>query len=323
VLDVSRIVSGKVRLHLRPVDLRKVVRDACETVAPAAGAKAVQMEILIDPKVRPVAGDPDRLQQVLWNLLSNAVKFTPRNGRVQVELALVDSHVEVVVSDTGIGISSEFLPHIFERFRQAEGGTTRRHGGLGLGLAIARHIVEMHGGTIQAASEGEGKGSTFRIELPLLPVPAEKSPEPAPVQRPVAQTASTQLASLAGIRVLAVDDNQDALDLLREILGAAGAIVVTATSGAAAVQALQAAKADVLVVDLAMPDMDGFEFMRQVRRASDPALRQIPAAALTAYARSEDRAKALRSGFALHLSKPIDPAELLSAVAALSKRRPA
>jgi PAS domain S-box-containing protein len=322
VLDVSRIVSGKIRLNVQPVELQAVVRNAAATVHPAADAKGLRIETVIDPRVGPVSGDPDRLQQVVWNLLANAVKFTPRHGRVQIRLEQVNSHVEIVVSDTGIGIPEGFLPYIFERFRQAEGGTTRQHPGLGLGLAIARHIVEMHGGTIHAASGGEGKGATFRVQLPVMIVHREQPVEERRVHpRSERPAASTIFPSLQGARVLAVDDDADALVLLREVLESAGAHVMTAGSATEALDAVQALHPDVLVADLGMPTVDGFELIARIRRAPDEVVRDIPAAALTAYARSEDRAKTLRSGFEMHLAKPIDPAELVAAVAALARRR--
>jgi PAS domain S-box-containing protein len=322
VLDVSRIVSGKARLQVQPVDLAALTQNAVATVIPAGDARGVRIQILADSNLNPVSGDPDRLQQVLWNLLSNAVKFTPRGGRVQVRLERINSCVEIVVSDTGIGIPSAFLPHLFERFRQAEGGPTRRHGGLGLGLAISRHIVEMHGGTINAASEGEGKGATLRVRLPLMIVHAETFPTGERVHPRAERPGTTgPLPHLGGVHVLAVDDDEDSLRLLREILETAGARVTTVGSAAAALQTLESARPDILVADLGMPAMDGFDLIERVRHSIDPALRDIPAAALTAYARSEDRARSLRSGFEMHLAKPIDPTELAAAVFALARRR--
>jgi PAS domain S-box-containing protein len=321
VLDVSRIISGKVRLNVQTVDLPTVLNHAVETVAHAADAKRIRLQCTIDP-VGPVSGDPDRLQQVAWNLLTNAVKFTPRDGRIQVRLERVNSQVEIVVSDTGIGIQPEFLPHIFERFRQAESGTTRVHGGLGLGLAIARHIVDMHGGTIHVASDGQGKGSTFRVKLPLQIVHAEEHPEGDRVHPRSAKAGGPiPVSALEGVKVLAVDDDPDAQLMLRQILESAGATVQTAGSTAGALENLAMERPDVMVSDLGMPGMDGFELIERIRRSPDPRLRDIPAAALTAYARSEDRAKALRRGFNLHLAKPIDPAELIAAVGALARQR--
>ncbi len=322
VLDVSRIISGKVRLNVQPTELQQVVRSAVETVTPAADAKGVRLQVVMDPQAGPVAGDPDRLQQVVWNLLSNAVKFTPRDGRVQVRVERINSHVEIVVGDTGVGIGAEFLPHIFERFRQADASLTRRHGGLGLGLAIARHIVEMHGGSIQAASEGEGKGATFRVRIPVMIVHADpKLPEKRVHRQAAKSGARTIPRDLEGIHVLAVDDDEDALELLCEILEMAGASVSTASSGQEAIDKIHLEKPQVLIADLGMPVMDGFEVIHRVRHDDDPDVRNVRAAALTAYARSEDRAKTLGSGFELHLSKPIDPAELIAAVGALARRR--
>ena len=323
VLDVSRIVSGKMRLNVQPVDLPLVLQDAIATVTPAADAKRLHIHMVIDPQIGTVSGDPARLQQVVWNLLSNAVKFTPKGGHVQVRLERVNSSVEIVVSDTGIGIPADFLPHIFERFRQADSGTARQRGGLGLGLAIASNLVDMHGGTIRATSGGEGQGATFHVRLPLMAVqpasPAEEARVHPRQERPASLSA---LASLAGTHVLAVDDDPDAQRLLKEILEAAGARVTTASSAAAAFDAIQEARPDVIVADLGMPIVDGYELIKRLRQASDGALRAIPAAALTAYARSEDRAKALESGFEMHLSKPIDPAELVASIRALARRRP-
>jgi PAS domain S-box-containing protein len=322
ILDVSRVVSGKMRLNMQPVELPIVVHEAVATVRPAAEAKHIRLETTTDPQVGPVSGDPDRLRQVVWNLLSNAVKFTPKHGRIQVRVERVNSSVEIVVSDTGIGIAPDFLPHMFEQFRQADSGSARQHSGLGLGLAIVRNLVELHGGTVYAASGGEEQGATFRVRLPLRIVHPEPHPEERRVHPRHAKPGSfVDLPSLSGTHVLAVDDDPDALGLLREMLEAVGATVTTATSGRAALEIVEADRPDVLVADLGMPLMDGFEVIRQLRASDDAAMRDIPAAALTAYARSEDRAKALQSGFEMHLAKPIDPTELVSAVQALARRR--
>jgi PAS domain S-box-containing protein len=321
VLDVSRIISGKIRFDVRPVELPPVIDNAIATVLPAAEAKGVKLQMLIDPRAPVVSGDADRLQQVVWNLLSNAVKFTPRHGRIQVRLERVNSHVEIVVSDTGAGIREDFLPHVFERFRQGDTGPTRKTGGLGLGLAIVRHIVEMHGGTVQALSEGEGKGSTFVVRLPLQIVqtaatPTEKREHPL--------TASgaplPALQDLSGVRVLAVDDEADSRGLLRVVLESAGATVTTAASAAEALGLLASSPPDVMVADIGMPEMDGFDLIKHVRMLPNPAAAQVPAAALTAFARSEDRTKALQSGFEMHLAKPVDPGELVASVATLVRR---
>jgi PAS domain S-box-containing protein len=319
VLDVSRIVSGKIRLDVQAVDLSAVVDNAVATIQPAADAKGVRLQTLIDPRVAPVSGDPDRLQQVIWNLLSNAVKFTSRGGRVQLRLERVNSHVEVVVSDTGIGIRKDFLPFVFERFRQGDSGPARKTGGLGLGLSIVRHIVEMHGGRVLAESAGEGQGSTFTVRLPVMIVQPSASPQAR--EHPVAEHRSPlqQMSDLSGVHVLAVDDEEDSLGLLRVVLEAAGARVTTASSAPAALGLIEAANPDVLVADIGMPEMDGFELIRRVRALSGRG-RDVPAAALTAFARSEDRTKALQHGFEMHLAKPVDPGELVAAVATLVRR---
>jgi len=319
LLDVSRIVSGKMRLNVQPIELPLVLQEAIETVRPAADAKRIKIHTVLDPQVGPIAGDPDRLRQIAWNLLSNAIKFTPKDGQVQVRLERINSHVEITVSDSGIGIDADFLPHIFERFRQAEGGLTRQHPGLGLGLAIVRDLVEMHGGTVLASSPGPNTGATFSVRLPVMIVHAPITQEKRVHPRHELGGAVERLPELGGTKVLVVDDEPDALQLLTEVLEAAGAQVVSAASGAAALEHLAAAKPDVLVADLGMPLMDGFELVRRVRTSEDPSIRDIPAAALTAYARSEDRARTLQNGFEIHLSKPIDPVELASAVKALAR----
>ena len=321
VLDVSRIVSGKIRLDVQPVELPLLIHNAVATVQPAADARGVRVQTVVDPRVGAVSGDPGRLQQVVWNLVSNAVKFTSRKGRVQVRLESVDSHVEIVVSDTGMGINPDFLPHVFERFRQAEAGTTRKTGGLGLGLAIVRDIVELHGGTVEASSAGEGKGATFRVRLPLMivdPAVLEARREHPRTER---RQPLTALGDLEGIHVLAIDDEEDALTLLRVVLEAAGAQVTTFRSSITALERIADVSPDVLVVDLGMPEMDGFQLITRVRTSPNvSAIRNVPAAALTAFARSEDRTKALRCGFEMHLAKPVDPGELVASVATLARR---
>ena len=320
ILDVSRIVSGKIRLDVQPVELPVIVDNAVATIQPAADAKGVRIQAIVDPNVGPVSGDPGRLQQVVWNLVSNAVKFTPRNGRVQVRLERVSSNVEIVVGDTGVGIQPDFLPYVFERFRQAEAGTTRKTGGLGIGLAIVRHIVEMHGGTVDASSPGEGQGATFRVRLPVMIVHPEARDTPREHPRAEQRAPLTELGDLTGIHVAAIDDEEDALTLLRVVLEAAGAEVTTFNSPALAAEHIAEVKPHVLVVDLGMPEMDGFELISRIRKSPNPSVRHLPAAALTAFARSEDRTKALRSGFEMHLAKPVDPGELVAAVAMLARR---
>ena len=320
VLDVSRIISGKIRLNIQSVDLPAVVSDAIATVMPAADAKQIRVQTILDPRAAPISGDPDRMQQIVWNLVSNAVKFTPKHGTVQVRLERVNSHVEIVVSDTGAGIPPDFLPHIFERFRQADSGTTREHGGIGLGLAIVRHLVELHGGTIHAVSGGHEKGSTFRVRLPIMIVHHEEA-----LERRVHPTTNlarreTQLPDLGGLSVLAVDDDADARSLVSETLESRGARVVAVESAQEALDTLQRTRPDILLADIGMAHTDGFDLIKRIRQSSDPAIREVPAAALTAYARAEDRMKVLQSGFQMHLAKPVDPAELIVAVASLAKR---
>jgi signal transduction histidine kinase/CheY-like chemotaxis protein len=321
VLDVSRIVSGKIRLNVQPVELPIIVNDAVATILPAADARRIAVHTTIDPDIGRVSGDPDRLQQVVWNLLTNAVKFTPPDGRVEVRVEVVESQAEIMVRDTGIGFPKAFAPHLFERFRQAHGGFDREHGGLGLGLAIAQQLVEMHGGTIEAASEGKDQGATFRVRLPLLAARVEPPDDRVAAFREPVRPSAGGVADLDGLHVLAVDDDADALTLVREILEGAGARVTTSTSAPAALDVVAGEHPDVLIADLGMPLMDGFELIARVRQSSDAATREMPAAALTAYARPEDRARALRHGFQMHLAKPIDPATLIAAVAALGGPR--
>ncbi|AMY10567.1 Sensory/regulatory protein RpfC [Luteitalea pratensis] len=321
VLDVSRIVSGKLRLDVQSVELPLVIENAIATMRPAADAKGVRLHTLLDPQVGPVSGDPGRLQQVAWNLLSNAVKFTPRNGQVQVRLERVDSHIELTVSDTGAGIRSDFLPYVFERFRQADSSSTRRTGGLGLGLAIVKHIVEMHGGTVEAASAGADQGASFLVRLPLMIVSAGPI-VPGTGQHPRTELSAPlrDLADVTGVHVLAIDDDEDALSLVRVVLESAGAEVTTMSSAAFALERVSTLRPDVLLVDIGMPQMDGYEMMKAIRGSDDPHVRRIPSAALTAFARASDRTKALRSGFEMHLAKPVDPGELVASVATLVAR---
>ncbi|MEP7304621.1 MAG: ATP-binding protein [Acidobacteriota bacterium] len=320
VLDISRIVSGKMRLDVQPVNLPEIVRSAVDAITPAADAKGVRVETVLESDAAPVSGDPERLQQVFWNLLSNAVKFTNRGGRVQVRLARFNSHLEVAVSDTGIGISPEFLPHVFERFRQADAGIARERGGLGLGLSIARQLMEMHGGTIDASSGGLDRGATFRVRIPLMIV--HPIGEDAARVHPRSTAAARGIAGrdLRDVSVLAVDDEADALAMVCEVLEAAGARVRIARTAAEALRSLEAEVPDVVVADLGMPHVDGFQFIDRVRQHQNARIREVPAAALTAYARAEDRIKALRAGFQIHLAKPIDPAELVTTIAALARR---
>jgi signal transduction histidine kinase/CheY-like chemotaxis protein len=320
LLDVSRIVSGKLRLDIRPMEVASVVEAGVEALSPAAEAKGVRLRVILEPGASTLRGDPDRLQQVIWNLVSNAVKFTPKGGHVHVRLARASSHLEVTVSDTGEGIPEDLLPHVFERFRQGESPTSgRARRGLGLGLAIVKHLVELHGGTVTAESPGVDRGSTFRVRLPLhvatLDVPTEERRPPAIF---TGVTLPGGLPSLEGVRVLVVDDEPDSNDAVRAILSTCGAEVQVAGSGAQALGILDRWRADVLVSDIDMPEMDGYTLIRELRGRPPEHGGRIPAVALTAYARVEDRVKVLRSGYQMHVPKPADPAELATVVARLA-----
>lgn len=323
LLDVSRIMSGKVRLSVRPVDLQSVIEEAIETVRPAADAKAIHVSTVLDADTGSVSGDPDRLRQVVWNLLTNAIKFTPKGGQVQVRLERVNSHLEVSVTDSGEGISADFLPHVFERFRQEDSTSRRSHGGLGLGLAIVRHLTELHGGRVTADSRGAGLGATFTIHLPVLA--AHKRPEDHvhPAAGASLKGPSLEGPSLEGLRVLLVDDEPDAREILSLILGQRGALVHAASSAGDGLRALDAFDPHVIVSDIEMPGEDGYSFIRRVRERTAEQGGMIPAAALTAYSRSQDRLLALSSGFQMHVPKPVEPAEIVAVVWSLARRRPA
>jgi len=315
VLDVSRIVTGKMRLDVQRVELPAVIAAAVETIRPAADAKGVRIQSVIEPIIVPVHGDPARLQQVIWNLVSNAVKFTPKNGRVQIVLARVSSHVEIRVSDTGEGIAPEFLPHLFERFMQADASPSREHTGLGIGLALVKQLVELHGGTVRAASDGVGQGATFIVEIPLAILHESERHEGA---RPRAAVASPDIEEqrLNGLRLLVVDDEPDSLEMAQHVLQIYGAEVVTASSADAALELLGAQHFDALISDIGMPRKDGYDLIRDVRRGGH----RLPAAALTAFARSEDRTRALLYGYQAHVTKPVEAAELLATVVSLTGR---
>jgi PAS domain S-box-containing protein len=321
ILDVSRIITGKLRLEVNPVKLIPVIEAALESVRPAADAKAIRLEPRLDSATGLVMGDPARLQQVIWNLLSNAVKFTPQNGRIEVQLREVDSHAQVSISDSGEGIRAEFLPFVFDRFRQADGSTTRVHGGLGLGLAIVRHLVELHGGTVKAESAGEGNGATFIITLPLsVQKPESESASETDLPLATLDSESECLSDLSGLRVLVVDDEADSLEFLDASLTRCGAEVLTVSSAAEALDALTEFRPDVLISDIGMPHEDGYTLMRKIRALGPEHGGAIPAAAVTAYARSEDRMRALLAGFQTHIAKPVEPAELAAVVASLAGR---
>jgi len=321
LLDVSRIISGKLRLDVRAVDLLSIVNAAIDSIRPAADAKGIRLLTMLDPAAGPISGDADRLQQVVWNLLTNAVKFTPKGGRIQVKVQRLNSHVEIVVSDSGVGINKEFLPYVFDRFRQADASTTRIHGGLGLGLSIVRQLVDLHGGNVSVQSEGEGKGSTFTITLPFAGVISDENEAEAvhPIQSDEILSFDG-LPSLQGLKVLVVDDEADTRELIGEVLRECGSEVITSRSAAEALQALEQHRPDILISDLGMPDEDGYSLIEKIRALPSDRGGDIPAAALTAYARAEDRMRVLRSGFQFHLPKPVDSAELVTVVASLAGR---
>jgi light-regulated signal transduction histidine kinase (bacteriophytochrome)/CheY-like chemotaxis protein len=320
LLDVSRIIAGKVRLDVQHVELAPVVEASVAALAPAAHNKQVRLQKVIDPRASAVWGDPARLQQVIWNLLSNAIKFTPKGGRVQVSVALVGSHVELGVTDSGMGIAPEFLPHVFDRFRQADATTTRRFGGLGLGLAIVRHLVELHGGTVEARSGGPGTGATFTVRLPLKAMDRSADGPDGRGRRIAPSFGECPSPSLAGLRALVVDDEPDARYLVRRILEQCDVVVTTAASVPEALAAVAAGRFDVIVSDIGMPEQDGFDLIRRVRALPADAGGRTPAVALTALARLEDRRRALLMGFQIHVPKPVDPAELLAVVASVAGR---
>jgi CheY-like chemotaxis protein len=310
LLDVSRIITGKLRLEVHPIAVVPVIEAGVDAVRPSAEAKEITLAVDIPAEVPTISGDPDRLQQVVWNLVSNAVKFTPQGGRIDVSLAREDSCLRLTVTDNGKGIEPEFLPHVFERFRQADSTSTRAHGGLGLGLAIVRHLVELHGGTVQAESAGAGGGSSFIVRLPLAPLE----------QAPADGDDAADDVRLDGVRVLVVEDESDVRDFLRVSLVHYGADVHVFATTAEALDAVESERPDVLVSDIGMPGEDGYSFIRRVRALGPDRGGQVPAAALTAYAKGEDSHRVLRAGYQVHLPKPVQPADLASVVATLAGR---
>ncbi|MCE9557272.1 MAG: response regulator [Planctomycetes bacterium] len=315
LLDMSRIISGKVRLDVQRVDLAEVIDAALQSVMPALAAKEIRLQKVVDAAIGSVSGDPGRLQQVLWNLLTNSVKFTPKGGSIQVLAERVLSHVDISISDSGEGIDPQFLPQLFERFTQADASTTRKHGGLGLGLSIVRNLVEMHGGTVRAHSPGIGHGATFIIRLPLRVMAGgeDKLPPGPPVAGP---QAAHDLSRLRGLKVLVIDDESDARELVRRFLVECEAIPTLAGSAAEARSLLATFQPDVIISDIGMPNQDGYEFMRSVRALG----LNMPAIALTAFARADDRIRSMQAGFQTHLPKPVDPRELIAVVASLAGR---
>lgn len=319
LLDISRIVSGKLRLNVQLFSPHTALEAAVEAVRPAAMAKSVSLQMVVDPLAGPVSGDPERLQQVVWNLLSNAVKFTPKAGRVHVALQRHHSSIQIVVADNGAGIPTDYLHRIFESFTQVDASSSRKHGGLGLGLAIVRKLVELHGGTVTAHSEGLGQGASFTVTLPVAPLTSIQAQNAAPqvadqAYRPI----NTEQFSLAGAVVLLVEDDDDARNMLAAVLASAHAVVETANSAEAALVLWEGIRPDMIVSDIGMPGMDGYLFIAEVRRREKESRRpSIPAVALTAYARVQDRMRALTSGFQMHVAKPVEPAELLTVLSTL------
>lgn len=318
ILDVSRVITGKLQLNLSPVDLVAIVDAALDAVRPAMEAKEIKIETLIDSSLRLVSGDPDRLQQVIWNVLSNAAKFTPTGGKVQIAVGQNNAHVEIKVKDTGPGIDPTFLPHVFERFRQADGSTTRTHGGLGLGLAIVRHLVELHGGTIGVDNRNDGPGAIFTVRLPLPS--GELRAETLTTTNALYKEMQPELLGLKGLRILLVDDETDALDLISMELAQHGAKVTGVTSAEAALQSLSQDNFDLLISDIGMPEMDGYDLIREIRKQEGGTRKPIPAVALTAYARVQDRMRAILAGYSTHVTKPVEANELVTVVASLAGR---
>ncbi len=319
LLDVSRIITGKLRLDSKPVELHRIIEAALDSVRPAADAKDLQLSVSLSALGRPVLGDSDRLQQVVWNLLSNAIKFTPRGGQVEVHLREIGQNAVVQVKDTGIGIRSEFLPYVFDRFRQAESTLTRSHGGLGLGLSIVRHLIELHGGTVEVASEGEAQGALFTVKLPLRAEIAEGAALEG--RAPSTSGVWSLPRLLSAVHVFVVEDEEDTRDLLVTALEQCGADVSAFATVADALAAFDKTTPGVLVSDIGVPVEDGYSLIRKVRARQPDQGGTVPAVALTAYARPEDRARALDAGFHTHLAKPVDPSELVATVARLAGRR--
>jgi CheY-like chemotaxis protein/anti-sigma regulatory factor (Ser/Thr protein kinase) len=322
LLEVSRIITGRLRLDMAPVALDEVVGNVLLSMAPTSSAKGVEVSFpRASTQEVQVLGDESRLQQIVWNLISNAVKFTPAEGQVEVRVEHDDSHASVIVRDSGEGIESEFLPYVFDRFRQADSSSTRKHGGLGLGLAIVRHLAEMHGGSVHAESAGVGAGATFTLRLPLRPAVSALADvsEAEPLRRRQESGPALDSTSLSGLRILLVEDGDDARELLAAILRRSGAQVTLADSAQAAMDELTRSVPDVMVSDIGMPGEDGYALLRRVRAWEAEHNRHVPAMALTAYASEQDLARALEAGFGMHLAKPVEPASLVTAVAELAR----
>ena len=321
LLDIARIITGKLRLEVRPVEMDQIIEAVVEGVRPAADGRHIRLETAIDPRTGAILGDPDRLQQIIWNLLSNAIKFTPEGGRVEVRMAHCDSQAEITISDTGQGLDPELLLHVFDRFRQFDSSSKRRHGGLGLGLSIVRQLVELHGGTVTAESPGAGAGTTFKVILPVMRVQPDSGDIEKTSPPGIEGVISTDpQPSLKGLRVLVVDDEQDSRELVAAVLMVQGAEVVSFGSAIEALDEMERRRFDVLVSDIGMPEMDGYWLINKVRQLPPERGGRIPAAALTAYAGIEDRERVLRAGYQIHVPKPVEAADLTVVVASLADR---
>ncbi len=322
LLDMSSIISGKLRLDMQRLSPVSFLEAAIETIQPTAEAKGIRLEHRLDPHAGPLRGDANRLQQVVWNLLTNAVKFTPEGGTVAVVLERAGSHVEITVADSGQGIPAEFLPYVFDRFRQADATIRRKHSGLGIGLAIVKQLVDLHGGTVWAQSEGDGQGTRFVVSLPLA-VSHDRMDDPLSRDRASAPDCApdSKTVDLSGLKILVVDDEPDACRLIKWVLDECHAEVVTASSAAEAMPLVETARPDILISDIGMPEVDGYEFLRRIRALGPTRGGKVPAIALTAFARPEDRAHSLKVGYSVHVSKPIEPAALTATVASLAGRR--
>jgi CheY-like chemotaxis protein/nitrogen-specific signal transduction histidine kinase len=313
LMDVSRIIAGKLRLELQPLDITSVVEAAIETQSGAAEAKSIHLRKSLDNRIGRMIGDPARLQQVVWNLVSNAIKFTPVGGHIEISLRPTDGDAEIVVADSGIGIKPEFASHVFQRFAQADGTISRQFGGLGLGLSIVKELVQLHGGTVSARSAGVGKGATFTVRLPILT--ADTSTGPAQPADEATSAAEQDTLRLNGLRILIVEDESDAREFVQRVLEERGALVRAAATGAEALEIFPADRPDVLVSDIGLPEMDGYELIRRIRTRRSAEGGTVPAIALTAFAGAEDKTRALRAGYQAHVAKPIEPSELVAVVA--------
>ena len=320
LLDMSRIISGKMRLDVQRVDLPAVIDAAIESVKPAANAKGIKLQKVIDPIAGPVSGDPNRLQQVVWNLLINAIKFTPKGGNVQVVVERVNSHVELSVSDTGKGIAADFLPHVFERFSQVENSAIRGYSGLGLGLATVKSLAELHGGSVRVKSGGEGKGTTFILSLPISVVHTLDIHENLQHTKIERSESLLHTPDLKGIKVMVVDDEADAIGLVKRMMEDCGATVTACTSGTECLDCIAKLRPNVVIMDIGMPEMDGYMLIGKLRALSPEQGGRTPAVALTAFVRSEDRRQAMLAGFDVHVAKPVEPGELVAVVSRLARR---